>query len=220
MDAIYASGQNSQMGIADDFEKVFVELRSDVDAICRPRIDPSTRQYLYSDPIALSPRERRALVRAVFSFVEGMAHFLRQMLVKDGVHKLNPATRLALMERQIEVTGSGSVRTTRLRVGALVLLRLTIESYRHIFPTVRSVECSGDGFDALAATVNVRDRLMHPKAGADLDVTDKEIRQALTAFAWFNDSTAVLLEPAVRHLENYVDNLKALSPRTVTNEDH
>src|SRR2546423_1599813 len=49
----------------------------------------------------------------------------------------------------------------------------------------------GNGWQKLQEAVKVRDRLMHPKATTDLDVTDAEVKAAKTAFEWFLISYAL-----------------------------
>lgn len=186
--------------LASEFSAVYATLRADVDAYCKPIDDSSNQSYLYSDPVKLTQLERRAVVRAVFAFAEATTYLLRQQLLADFEGLLAIDTLLALKEQQISVTNAGQVRTTTLRVGSLGYIRLTFNVYREVFPQSGTPLCEGSDFEALAAAVKVRDRLMHPRSAENLSVTDDEIRKAMRGFFWLNDSTQQVLQAHVARL--------------------
>lgn len=180
---------------------MYSTLREDVDAYWKPINDTSSERYLYSDPVALAQPARRAVVRAVFAFAEATTFLLRQLLLSSFEKMLSGDVVLALKEHQISLTSSGQVRKTPLRAGSLTYIRLTLNTYRQLFPQAGTPVCEGAAFEALAASVAVRDRLMHPKEVEGLAVSDDEIRGLLRGFCWLNDSMQSVLQVHVEQLE-------------------
>jgi len=183
-----------------DFWLMYSTLREDVDTYWQPIHDTENRTYLYPDPVVLSQPARRAVVRAVFAFAEASSFLLRQLLLSDFEERLEVEVVMALKELQISLANSGQVRKTTLRAGALPYIRLTFTAYSQLFPNANTPNCSGPAFEALAASVVVRDRLMHPKEAAALAVSDDEIRSLLQGFCWLNESMRVVLRVHVDEL--------------------
>lgn len=133
------------------------------------------------------PGRRRAAVRAVFAAIEGLLWEL-----KEDIARVYPAnagiTRVAdlalLRDEGYRVGSRGEVRTTptfaplpqNIRFTAKVLQRIRQE-YEYDF--------SGQGWEALVASVEVRHRLTHPKTEASLEVTEEELGRCVAAFYWF-----------------------------------
>ncbi|MDP9533866.1 hypothetical protein Q7L38_14925 [Pseudomonas protegens] len=170
-----------------EFAALFWTLREDINQIYPSQPSENPKRVSYPSPVYLQPAQRRNLVRAVFAFTEGNAYFLRQMILRAGVGKLPTSTLFALSELQIDVTAGGIARTKTLRLSALSMLRLTVNSFAQLYTELEDLGCRGPGFEALVRSTGVRDRLMHPKSIHALTVTDTEISDLVTGFLWFED---------------------------------
>lgn len=166
---------------------IFLTLHADITDLYPYAQVPGSKTVRYPDPSYLAPGARRSLVRAVFAFIEGCMYFQRQMLLRSWGERLSEVNRMALSELQIEVTGQGEVQARVMRTGALNLIRLTVRSFEGAVPGRLGIRCEGAGFEALARSVKVRDRLMHPKGIASLAVSDVEINDVVNAFLWVDD---------------------------------
>lgn len=206
-----AEGETKPMTESGDprtFLELYTVLHEDVYAIAGPSQPGERDGIYYPDPARLSQRDRRNLVRTVFAFIEATTFQLRVLLAKNWRDAMSDAQLLALRDLQVDVLPSGAVKTKALKCGLVPLIRLTVSAYSHVLPEAATVTCDGPGFDAVARSVRVRDRLMHPKTIDAVVVTDSEIREALTAFAWVHDTSEKLLEAAYTQLTIRVDELK------------
>lgn len=168
-----------------EFAILFTTLHADINEIYPYTASDAFEKVSYPDPVYLSASDRRNLVRSVFAFIEGNAYFLRQMLLKSFQDVLSPEIQLALAEQQIEISGNGTVKKKAMRAGALNMLKLTFSSFETVLPNLSGVKCAGPDFESLVRSINVRDRLMHPKSARSLTVSDEEIRDIAQAFVWF-----------------------------------
>ncbi|MDI1239200.1 MAG: hypothetical protein PSV26_17085 [Polaromonas sp.] len=177
--------------MAEEFLKVYEILRLDVDSVLYPHATEAellnVSQYAFGSTYSLTSAQRRSVVRAIFALAEASCYFLRRRLLETDsiIPALSSAQRLALAEEQVAISPSGLVQTTSMRVGTMALIRMTFQVYADVFGRP-SPACSGPAFEALVNTMKVRDRLMHPKGVAQLEVTDKEIDEAVIGFSWVN----------------------------------
>lgn len=172
---------------AGEFALLLKSLQEDIDRIYPYEHTSDPGCVSYPNPTYLDASGRRTLIRALFAFIEGSAFFMRQLLLDDAPPgTLDPQTTLALSEVQVEINGGGTVQTKPMRAGAMKMLKLTLNCFVRAYSMqVRDI-CSGPQFEALTRSVRVRDRLMHPKSAACLTVTDDEIKDAVSGFAWFS----------------------------------
>ncbi|WP_122603950.1 hypothetical protein [Pseudomonas viridiflava] len=172
--------------------KIFEVLSDDIELVY-PRTPLENGMARYPNPVILSQGKRRALIRAIFAFVEGMSYSQRVALLHRYSYKLAPHVAMALKEKQIEITNGGKVRTKSIKSSLMSLVRLTIEQYVECYQGELSLSCSGSGFEGLVSSVQVRDRLMHPRSEHDLFVKDDEILRAVRGWVWFSQIYADML---------------------------
>lgn len=131
-----------------------------------------------------TPHGRRAAVRAMFAAVEGILWSLKRDLLADGEFKLSQAQIALLREEQYQVAGDGSAETRKLLIRLRDNIRFTVHIVNSLYSEY-SVNYSEPGWQSLMESMKVRDRLMHPKAESDLEVTSEELKQALDGVVWF-----------------------------------
>lgn len=131
----------------------------------------------------ITQAERRAFVRAVFAFVESilfaMKHQLRTYTTMD------PVDALLLSEETYEIDGDGEIRTQKTKLSLKSNVKFTFKCWARVTRTKCILELGDDGWNKLQLAIKIRDRLMHPKAVSDFNVSDKELDNAKAAFFWF-----------------------------------
>jgi hypothetical protein len=158
------------------------------------------------DLIALpnSQTHRRSLVRAFFAYVEGVVFGLKQQALDAALEDpglFTPAEIAALREEQFIVDHHGRVSTDKKFIKPLPNIRFALESYvRDVEPSFR-LDVSDARWDDLGRSLRVRDRITHPKAHADLTVSDDEVESLRRAWEWFKESLLLTVYIANQALE-------------------
>ncbi|MCL6306988.1 hypothetical protein QQL38_09820 [Pseudomonas syringae] len=196
---------------------IFEVLRDDIFQVY-PRTSLGGYRAQYPDPVTLSQGKRRALIRAIFSFVEGLSYVQRVSLVSSFSDRLDPSVVMALKEQQIEITNAGKVRTKSIKASLMSLVRLAVEQYIECYPGRLSIQCSGSGYEGLVSSVKIRDRLMHPRSEHDLFVKDEEIVRAVDGWFWFSEVCVYMLGAELEALTQSVVDLGGL--KVLERESH
>jgi hypothetical protein len=134
-----------------------------------------------------SQTHRRAYVRSVFAFIEGMLHLSKVSTVHLGVlfGSISPYELVILEGVRLEVDDKGAVISKPLYPSFLNNVRFTFRVSAKCIGSSFNLNVNGQGWDNLRKAVKVRDRLMHPKEVLDLEVSDAEINTTKAAFEWF-----------------------------------
>jgi hypothetical protein len=127
---------------------------------------------------------RRAAIRSVYAAVEGLLHELRQELLAQASERLSREQTTVLKEERYSIKDSGEVRVDRDHQTLKQRVRFTVRVVEQLHPEYK-IDFADIGWSHLLASLGVRDRLMHPKSRADLDVTDEELNSALGGLFWF-----------------------------------
>jgi hypothetical protein len=123
----------------------------------------------YADGELEDQRHRRALVRAVFAFVEGTAFGLKRIVLE-----------------------SHEVFRGKLAPNLRFIFGLGQKAFGRPVP----IDFSHEGWAALKQSITVRNRLMHPKGVADLEVSHPELVAAANATAWFRACALTFMKEA------------------------
>ncbi|CAN7644666.1 hypothetical protein [Pseudomonas sp. LjRoot263] len=169
------SNENTEL-----WKKIFNELHDDIEF--------AKKDYLIADymrPVELPQSARRAMIRAIFAFVEGTSYSARQIVLACHDEDLSPQVKMALDEQQVEITNAGHVMAKKIKTSNMNLLRLTVNQFNVSYENATGLECKGPGYEALVALVKVRDRLTHPRSPTDLSVSDSEIIVAAKGLEWY-----------------------------------
>jgi len=173
-----------------------------------PSHSRSLEQVLIDDLLAAIRRpttednHTRELVRAAFVAVEGFQSSLQRDLLEAGQDQLSAAEVALLKEEGYTLKESGEVRI----VPACLPLKQRVKLTTRIVARLRP-ECHIDfvekGWQQLLASLDVRNRLTHPKTRLDMDVTETELVTALAGAAWWIINIVNVLRVGVNaHCEN------------------
>lgn len=145
-------------------------------------------EELYEDNIQLN---RRTLVRTLFAFVEGTLYAMKQqILVEYSLDRvqLSPAEFAILSEEAYTLKESGLLRAIKnyLQIKANVKFTLPFFAEKNdtnfeFTPSLKDNPIWQD----FCSGVEIRNRLMHPKALEDLNVKDEEIESIVRTGEWF-----------------------------------
>ncbi len=131
--------------------------------------------------------QRRAYVRAVFAFIEGLMYCQKMSTLNLGLllgqvtlHEL-----VALEDINLEIDSKGEIKTRNTFPKFLNNLKFVFKVYSKSIGSDFQLALGGVGWESLQKAVKIRDRLMHPKNPVELIVTDKEVEITQDAFAWF-----------------------------------
>jgi hypothetical protein len=170
-----------------EIEKLFSELSAEVDLVAKASPKESGIGKRYADPTTLSAVERRILIRSVFSFIEAIMYRVKIGPLLWDTRNLSPGEIALINEEDYELDESGAVKTRRARLKFVNNFRFAFAIAAKASGIDFHIDCGGKGWQALRNAIPVRDRLMHPKRIADLNVSDEEVRNAMTAFLWVVD---------------------------------
>ena len=145
---------------------------------------------------------RRELVRTTFSAIEGLHWQLKRDVLRHAevVTSLSAHEYAALLEEAYSVDEKGTVRSHPRFLPLPTAIRLVVTIVRRYRPEY-AIDFQHVGWSNLRASVEVRNRLVHPKSLAELSVSDLEITQALSAFNWLLALVIEVLRETHSHLQ-------------------
>lgn len=148
--------------------------------------------------------DRRGFVRSVFAFVESILFALKQEILRGG-QKFTRQEFAMLQEEAYELTENGEARIKTAKITVKSNLKFTFKAWSKATGTKCMLDLSDEGWRNFQAAIRVRDRLMHPKRPKDLDVSDDEVKCAISAYFWFYKtfalSTSQVVIARIRHLQ-------------------
>jgi hypothetical protein len=154
---------------------------------------------------------RRELIRSVFAAIEGLLWKLRQDVyrhAKSHPGLLSIHEQAALREETYRVSDNGRVRITPQFLPLATSIRLVlliVQRYR----TDYKVDLNNKGWSDLKAAIEIRNRLVHPKDIAGLNVSPVEVDQAMFGLGWFLETEIKLLQEHMDQANEALAQLKA-----------
>lgn len=138
---------------------------------------------------------RRDMVRTLFAAIEGMSwvyrEHVRSLLITLDL--LTPSADMALRERSFTITERGDILEQQRFVTLPSIIRLTTRQAQLIAPEC-NIDVSQPGWQAFKATIDVRNRITHPKTITDLIVETIDLDQTRLGFFWLLGSMAAVME--------------------------
>ena len=131
---------------------------------------------------------RRAYVRSVFAFIEGITYSLKLLAFedKDEPHvDFSPAELAFLLEEDFDLNDKGEVVSVPAKISFAKNIRFAFRAIARANSVAFELKVSDAGWEALKKAAKVRDRLMHPKTINDLVITNDDIELVLKGSGWF-----------------------------------
>jgi len=140
---------------------------------------------------------RRTLVRTLFAAVEGTVFAIKRKTLaehKIGGCELSPAEYAMLVEEAYDLRDNGHLRTSQKFIRLQANIRFAFSIYTDKVGRISfCLDTNDSGWTDFLQAIEIRNRLMHPKALKDLEVTDSELDCVLSAAKWFNDQVGRLM---------------------------
>ncbi|MGC9396298.1 MAG: hypothetical protein ACP5J4_15755 [Anaerolineae bacterium] len=133
---------------------------------------------------------RRTLVRTLFAMIEGITFAHKQKILADyeaGRRHLSHAEYAILTEESYQLRDSGTIRTSPNYPNIQANIKFVFPLYARILDSEFTFDppLSAPGWQSLCRSIEIRNRLMHPKSLTDLDVTDTDLEEVEKAAEWF-----------------------------------
>ncbi len=152
---------------------------------------------------------RRELVRAAFSAVEGVLWQLKSRIFQDASRFLSLSVheQAALLEESYSVDDRGNVKPQSRYLPIAVSVRLVLNIVQRYRPEYK-LDLTHAGWQNLLRGIEVRNRIVHPKNLGELVVSDADIASCNRGFCWF---LAFAIEVMAESKEQYQQELTLLS---------
>ena len=118
-------------------------------------------------------RARRSLLHSFFALVAGTSHQLRMVAIAR--HAIAPPDCLSVAEicllrdEQFSLADNGKAKTkTRYQPGLKANLLFSVRAFAKVSDLEFQLDIGGIGWEAMSRSIDVRDRITHPKLITDL----------------------------------------------------
>jgi len=139
---------------------------------------------------------RRAYVRTMLAFIEGMSHAFRDLLLTANQAKrvaLNVPEIAILSEIQFQLDGKGNARHVRRPLRLRDNVRFIVRLLGRLADTPFEPNFGDQGWRSFLQAVAIRNRVTHPRTREDMWVTDENLEEVDRAIKWFEDETGRFL---------------------------
>lgn len=177
----------------DEFTEIFNVLRCEIDGLAGGSIMADGNLY-YSDPTSFDKVTRRLITRSIFALFEAVVFQLKQdALNSEYSENLTIAEKILCTEQSFDLDSNGKARTKSARLQTTDNLKFAFSISARATGAKCKLNLSGRGWQDYKAGIKIRNRLMHPKSPADLEVDDTEIAIIMSSFHWFQTQLVKLL---------------------------
>ena len=138
--------------------------------------------------IASSPAERRQFVRSMFAFIEGAVWLFKQETLQQhdsGTVTFTRAELALLAELAPVLESDGTVQEIAANLRFTSNLPFTFRCHARAYGYANVLDMGDHRWDLLRRSAQVRNRLMHPKSLASMQVSDEELVAAENSLRWF-----------------------------------
>ena len=131
---------------------------------------------------------RRMFVRSCWVLIEGDIYCMKRFTLRAcelGGKILSADEHTFLSEVQMVADENGIVRQRDVHKGSLENLKGTLKIATSKFELGWTPDFGNQGWEQLRRSLDLRDRITHPKAAAELVILDDELNKHHSGFAWY-----------------------------------
>jgi hypothetical protein len=153
----------------------------------------------------------RVYTKAIFSMVEGISFRIRQYIVSAvdaGIYSLDATSVNFLSESTYKIDSSGKIKEKDEYLVFFPGFKFTFKSFGKCLGMESFVETAfGDiGFNNFKKSVEIRNRLTHPKRTQEMRVSGTELSLIQNSEEWFHALVMPLIKKAFEIEEQYNEN--------------
>jgi len=132
---------------------------------------------------------RRSYVRAVFAFIEGNTHRMKQLCIQFHESERCVALSKEELEKAAEVKFDEQGNKKIIKIPTLDNVKLSFSLFSKVFGRINSLDCSGSGWGELEKALEIRHRLTHPKSISYLELKSSDMETIEKAVEFYRDTT-------------------------------
>ena len=178
----------SRAAAVDQLKDVYGILSADMDAVM---------VYGTTHP---TPFTHRTVVRTFFSMVEGLAFQMRQVTLAtlEPYGRLSVAEIALLREERYSLNSKGEPQTKESFQPALSSLLFTLRNYVKNHGASFTPNVSHHGWQAMQRSVDIRNRVTHPRSVADLSLSEEDQKKLVDASHWWKRTLMAMFDACDR----------------------
>ena len=144
----------------------------------------------------------RSLIKTVVSFYEAQVHTLKNELIEfcgENDILIPPETLMFLKNTKYEIKDNGSIKEKFFQATLKAEIKFTFNQICLLQSFELKSGYDDNRWSMLMSTIEVRNRLTHPKNLLEQTVNEKEIENCVQSLMWFYDNTTHFI---IQHAEN------------------
>ncbi len=145
----------------------------------------------------------RSLVRTTVSLIEAELYEMKLDILEtmDLKQLDDDLTKQALLGRRPDITDTGELRERENLIPLKNDLKFVLKKKCKIESLEMANDFNSSGWQSVLATIDIRNRLTHPKELEEQTVSDDEVEIAVSAFEWFYQKYSGFIEQKNTRIE-------------------
>ena len=165
--------------LGEDFQRCYASVIKDIDEGEKQK-DGST--------LADHEFNARQLVRAGFAYIEGVSFSLKIAAIDDAIENGIELTQAEIdfaFEVSHQLNDKGSIVEVSAHINLTKNIKFAFNLYCKAHRLNKSFDAGLTWWSDLKKAIKIRDRLMHPRSPADLDIEESEVITVISAVRGF-----------------------------------
>ncbi|MDH5446646.1 MAG: hypothetical protein OEY52_13925 [Gammaproteobacteria bacterium] len=178
--------------------ELLLELDSDYQRCCNKitkLLDEGERDE-NGNTFAETDFDARQLIRSTFAYIEGAMFVLKVEASFNAEEKgveLTDQQQQFIFERSFSLNNKGDICENNAKISLTKNIKFAFSVFSEANEVDNILDTKSDWWSKLKSSIKVRDRLTHPRYHADLDVTPKEVIDAVTAKVGFDETLHAII---------------------------
>ncbi len=153
----------------------------------------------------------RSLIKTVVSFYEAQVFTLKNELIEfceENDIRISPDVLMFLKNLKYEIKDNGNIKEKYFQTTLKAEIKFIFNQICNLQNFKLKFGYDDVRWSQLLNTIEVRNRLTHPKALNEQVVTEKEIKDCVESLVWFYDNTTSFLNQHSDNLEKQIQSYK------------
>ena len=135
-----------------------------------------------------TPFGKRMMVRVIFSVIDANVSHMKGSALAFAQHPekvFQKKTLLALRDLRERKKNNGELELVSARLTVKENIKLAFDAFAQANGATSAVKFNSPEWNDFLKAVSIRDRVTHPKSGADWKLSDADVQLAKNAWLWF-----------------------------------